>query len=146
VVSEETEKPHSHVVIPDPVRDVYLMVILSMLNEDKTHRSAISVTLQVGGALVTGELIGHSRWRAEMKGWLATIGGDSDVITTLVDSVEQEIEEQGEEGPTHFLHLRDAKFITNYTSSMQGIAPYGPERPLWRTRIADVQGWSLGRA
>jgi hypothetical protein len=62
-VSEETSEPHSHVVIPDPVRDIYLMSIVAMLDSDDTDRSALSVTLQVGGVLVTGELIGHRRWR-----------------------------------------------------------------------------------
>jgi hypothetical protein len=144
-VSEETSEPHSHVVIPDPVRDVYLMSIVAMLDSDETNRSALSVTLQVGGVLVTGELIGHSRWRNELKAWLATIGGDADSISHLVGVVEDELAAQGQTRSNH-LHLRDAKFITNYTTSMEGIAPQGPERPLWRTRIADVQGWSLGRA
>jgi hypothetical protein len=116
-----------------------------MLDSDETNRSALSVTLQVGGVLVTGELIGHSRWRNELKAWLATIGGDADSISHLVGVVEDELAAQGQTRSNH-LHLRDAKFITNYTTSMEGIAPQGPERPLWRTRIADVQGWSLGRA
>lgn len=144
-MSEEKPEAHSHVVIPEPVRDVYLMSILAMLDGDESNTGALSVTLQVGGALVTGELIGHGRWRSELKAWLATIGGSSDVISDLVSIVEEELAEQPQSRPSH-LHLRDAKFITNYTSSMQGIAPFGPERPLWRTRIADVQGWSLGRA
>ncbi|WP_086559411.1 hypothetical protein [Streptomyces africanus] len=144
-MSEEKPQAHSHVVIPEPVRDVYLMSILAMLDEDESHKSALSVTLQIGGALVTGELIGHGRWRSELKAWLATIGGSSDVISDLVGIVEEELAEQPQSRPSH-LHLRDAKFITNYTTSMNGIAPQGPERPLWRTRIADVQGWSLGRA
>lgn len=144
-MSEDAPEAHSHVVIPEPVRDVYLMAILAMLDEDKSNRAALSVTLQVAGALVTGELIGHSRWRNELKAWLATIGGDSDVISDLVSIVEEELAEQGQTHATH-LHLRDAKFITNYAGSMQGIAPQGPERPLWRSRIAEVQGWSLGRA
>ncbi|MET8585721.1 hypothetical protein ABZX39_33360 [Streptomyces collinus] len=144
-MSEETPEAHSHVVIPDPVRDVYLMVIASMLEDDKTDRSALSVTLQVGGALVTGELISHSRWRGEFKAWLATIGGSSDVISGAVDAVEDVLAEQDSARRLQFLHLRDAKFITNYAGSMQGIAPQGPERPLWRARISDVQGWSLGR-
>jgi hypothetical protein len=143
-VSEETPTPHSHVVIPDPVRDVYLMTILAMFDEDETNTAALTVTLQVGGVLVTGEMIGHGRWRNELKAWLATIGGSSDVISDMVSIVEQELAEQGQTRASH-LHLRDAKFITNYGGSMQGIVPQGPERPLWRTRIADVQGWSLGR-
>lgn len=144
-MSEETPEQHSHVVIPDPVRDVYLMSIVEMLDSDESNRSALSVTLQVGGVMVAGELIGHGRWRNELKAWLATIGGDADAISRLVGVVEEELAAQGPFRASH-LHLRDAKFITNYTSSMQGIAPFGPERPLWRTRIADVQGWSLGRA
>lgn len=143
-MSEETHK-HSHVVIPDPVRDVYLMVIASMLEDDETNRSALSVTLQVGGALVAGELISHSRWRDEFKAWLATIGGSSDVISGAVDSVEEVLAEQDSDRPMQFLHLMDAKFITNYVGSMEGVTPQGPSRPLWRARIADVQGWSLGR-
>jgi hypothetical protein len=143
-VSEETPKPHSHVVIPDPVRDIYLMSILSLFDDDKTNTSALSVTLQVGGVLVTGELIGHGRWQSELKAWLATVGGSSDVISDLFGIVEEELAEHGPGRPSH-LHLRDAKFITNYAGSMEGIVPQGPERPLWRTRVADVQGWSLGR-
>jgi len=143
-VSEETPTPHSHVVIPDPVRDMYLMAILAMLDQDDTNTAALSVTLQVGGAMVAGEMIGHGRWRSELKAWLATIGGSSDVISDLVTMVEEEVSARGQAQPSH-LHLRDAKFITNYAGSMEGIVPQGPERPLWRTRIADVQGWSLGR-
>lgn len=144
-MSEDKPEAHSHVVIPEPVRDMYLMAILAMLDADESNKSALSVTLQVGGALVTGELIGHGRWRSELKAWLATIGGNSDVISDLVSIVEEELAERPQDRPSH-LHLRDARFITSYASSMEGIAPYGPERPLWRTRIAEVQGWSLGRA
>lgn len=120
------------------------MTILAMFDQDETNTSALTVTLQVGGVLVTGELIGHGRWRNELKAWLATIGGSSDAISDMVSIVEQELAEQGQTRASH-LHLRDAKFITNYAGSIEGIVPQGPERPLWRTRIADVQGWSLGR-
>lgn len=143
-MSEDASEAHSHVVIPEPVRDVYLMSILAMFDEDKSNTSALSVTLQVGGALVTGELIGHGRWQSELKAWLATVGGNSDVISDLVGIIEEELAEHAPDRPTH-LHLRDAKFITNYVGSMEGIAAQGPSRPLWRARIADVQGWSLGR-
>jgi hypothetical protein len=143
-VSEETHEAHSHVVIPEPVRDVYLMSILAMMDEDKTHTAALSVTLQVGGAIVCGELIGHGRWQSELKAWLATVGGSSDVISDLVGVIEEELAEHSPDRPTH-LHLRDAQFITNYVGSMDGIVPQGPARQLWRARIADVQGWSLGR-
>jgi hypothetical protein len=143
-VSDEDHEAHSHVVIPEPVRDIYLMSILAMLDEDKSNTSALSVTLQVGGALVCGELIGHGRWQSELKAWLATVGGSSDVISDLVGIVQEELAENGPDRPSH-LHLRDAKFITNYLGSMEGITAQGPSRPLWRARIADVQGWSLGR-
>lgn len=121
------------------------MMILAMLDKDSSNQGALSVTLQVGGVLVTGELISRGRWQDEFRAWLATIGGSSDVLTAVVDAVDQELAEQEQTGPMQFLHLRDAKFITNYAGSMDGIAPQGPERPLWRTRIAEVQGWSLGR-
>lgn len=121
------------------------MMILAMLEEDSTNKSALSVTLQVGGALVTGELISHGRWQDEFRAWLATIGGSSDVLATVIDAVNRELQDQDEDELMQFLHLRDAKFITNYAGSMEGITPQGPERPLWRTRIAEVQGWSLGR-
>lgn len=143
-MSEETHEAHSHVVIPEPVRDIYLMSILAMLDEDESNTSALSVTLQVGGAIVCGELIGHSRWQSELKAWLATVGGSSDVISNLVEIVHEELSENGPNRPTH-LHLRDAKFITNYAGGIEGFTPQGPSRPLWRARIADVQGWSLGR-
>ncbi|MFK4103249.1 hypothetical protein ACI2L1_24840 [Streptomyces sp. NPDC019531] len=144
-MSEDQSAGHSHVVRPDPVRDVYLMTILAMLDEDSSNKSAVSVTLQVGGALVTGELIGHGRWQDEFKAWLATIGGSSDVLATVFDAIDQERAGHDQDDPNQFLHLRNAKFITNYLGSMEGITPQGPERPLWRTRIAEVQGWSLGR-
>ncbi|MEU5599262.1 hypothetical protein [Streptomyces sp. NPDC020298] len=96
----------------------------------------------MGGALVCGELIGHGRWQSELKAWLATIGGGSDVISDLVGIVKEELAEHEPTRPTH-LHLKDAHFITNYVGSMDGITPQGPSRPLWRARIADVQGWSL---
>ncbi|MER5996426.1 hypothetical protein [Streptomyces viridosporus] len=145
MVSEEKTAGHSHVVHPDPVRDTYLMMILAMLENDSSNKSALTVTLQVGGVLVTGELISHGRWQDEFKAWLATVGGSSDVLTAVVDTVDQELADQDQDEPMQFLHLRDAKFITNYGGSMQGISPQGPARPLWRTRIAEVQGWSLGR-
>lgn len=144
--TSEAPKPHTDLVVPDPVRDAYLAVILSMLEEDKSNKSALSVTLQVGGILVAGELIGHGRWRDELKAWLATIGGSSDVVSGVVDAVEQQREEADRDGPMHFLHLRDATFLTNCAPGPDGVVPLGPGRPLWRTRISDVQGWSLGRA
>jgi hypothetical protein len=122
------------------------MVTASLIEEDTTNTAALSMTLQVGGAIVSGELISRARWRSEFKAWLATIGGSSDVISRSFDLADEVMdEEEDEDGPINFLHLRNVKLVTNYLGSMQGITPQGPEHPLWRTRVADVQGWTLGR-
>jgi len=146
-MTEEARELHDHVDVAEPVRDVYLNVLLGMLNGDKSHESALSVTVQVGGLLVAGELISHGRWEAEFRAWLATIGGDSDALVTMLDVVNRELgpPEEDESKPLNFLHLRNAKFITNHQGTINGPTAMGPERPLWRARIADVEGWTLGR-
>lgn len=144
-VSEEGREPHDHVVVAEPIRDIYLHVLLELLHKDDSNQSAMSVTLQVGGALVTGELISRGRWEDEFRAWLATIDGSADVLTAMLDVVNSEIQDADEPAPLNFLHLRDAKFITNYRGTLEGTEAMGPGRPLWRARIVDVQGWSLGR-
>jgi hypothetical protein len=143
---EGNQHQHQHHV--GAVQDIYLTVLLQMLDSDESNRSEISVTLMVGGSVITGNLISHGRWEEATRAVLTGVAGDgASALVTMIDALREALprSEEDDSVPFNFLHLRDVHIVTNHAGSMNGIVPFAIKRDLWRVQIAEVQGWTLGR-
>lgn len=128
-----------------PAYDVYLDTLLEFLDQEETKGSSLTVTLMVGGALVCGDLISHDQWQDELQAVLRGAGGNGQLLGKLLKTVDTVASSRPEGEPLHFVHLRNAMVITNYRATLQGSTPQGMEHPVWRGRLSEVQGWTLGR-
>jgi hypothetical protein len=130
-----------------PERDWFLALLVDHVNE---RGGEIPLTVTVGGSVVTGTLIGVGEYYERTAEDLAEVfPSRADAITAAlnqagaesVDAVKRH-KEQVRKGETeletpHFLHLRDVRYLSA-----------GPrtQASLWRARIDDIAGFSLGEA
>ena len=99
----------------------------------------LGITLTVPGGVVTGLLIGVNRYWREYEAAGTSAGDEMSSMLreffTLPDKGGAE-----EEAPGHVwrhIHLREARYVTGALES--------PENGmLWRGRLAQVSGWSIG--
>ncbi|MEU6054251.1 hypothetical protein ABZ829_28000 [Streptomyces xanthochromogenes] len=130
----------------EKVDDIYLQA-LSLLVAQSPENSA-GITLTVPGAVVRGELVGHEAWTAAWAVQMRALGRGTGVeaVAGIPDQVERLSavirEEMGldpaaDAGHGEFLHLRNATIVTGAPgTSISGV--------LWRGRVSDVSGWSMG--
>ncbi|MCX4529997.1 hypothetical protein OG982_30725 [Streptomyces sp. NBC_01551] len=130
--------------VTEPVLDMYLGLLVPLLELDE--RNHIPVTLTVSGAVIYGELISYDVWKSEWVKLLqeSTQGAGVDVLAKFpqsVDDVRQELVDAGElhvlKSPPRFVHLRDVSILGGSHSTTIN-------HRLWRGRLAEVSGWSLG--
>lgn len=141
--SDEQSVHHHHAAAP---ADIYLYSLMEILDADDTNQSAVSVTLMVGGGVVCGELISHARWRVETEALMRGIGGAGpEAFARMLQVIDEESGPREDDQPLSYVHLRKARIVTNYRATLDGVEQQGPELPLWRTRVSDVQGWAIGR-
>jgi hypothetical protein len=130
-----------------PKRDWFLALLVDHVNE---HGGSIPLTVTVGGSVVSGTLIGVGEYYKRTADDLADVfPSRADSITAAlqdagkqsVDSVRKHKEQvragEAELETPHFLHLREVRYLSA-----------GPrtQATLWRARIDDVAGFSLGEA
>lgn len=130
-----------------PDSDWFLALLVDHVNE---HGGSIPLTVTVGGSVVSGTLIGVREYYERTADDLADVfPSRSDSITDAlrdagaksVDAVRKHKEQvrAGEaklETP-HFFHLRDVRYLNANPRTQAG---------LWRARISDVSGFSIGEA
>lgn len=144
--------------------DLLLAVLVQAFNSSTDPESAASITLTVGGLVVSGELVPAWVWLRELRGLLSdgngsAAGGLADVFAMFADDALGDVLIQdatsGLEGalvdvdddgdglpPTPSLpttlHLARAQILG---------AHHHQELPggLWRGRLSQVSGWTLGR-
>ncbi len=130
-----------------PERDRFLALLVDHVNE---HGGSIPLTVTVGGSVVSGTLIGVGECYERTAEDLA------DVFPSRAESITAALQDAGERSvdsvrkhkkevrageakleTPHFLHLRDVQHLSA-----------GPrtKASLWRARIDDVAGVSLGNA
>lgn len=102
--------------------------------------AGIRVTLFVGGALITGEVISYKRWWSLMHRMLQDAGGSG---TEALDIVLTGAAEPSEDDPPQLLgfrniHLREVRVV----GPTQMIFNNG----LLRLQLSHVDGWILGSA
>ncbi|PEN15107.1 hypothetical protein CRI94_02125 [Longibacter salinarum] len=130
-----------------PERDWFLALLVDHVNE---HGGSIPLTITVGGSVVTGTLIGVGEY------YERTADDLSDVFPSRADTITEALQQAGTDsvnavkrhkeqvrkGETeletpHFLHLRNVQFLSAGPTT---------ETALWRGRIDDISGFSLGEA
>lgn len=131
--------------VAEPFRDLMLAGFADLANQGQLHDLGIS--LLVGGAWLTGELVGARAWFEGVGRWLDTTGngGFGDVFRMLGAEAypsESEREVIGA-GPaatehTYFVHLSGARLIS-------GVASLPMEGGWVRVRVDDVSAWLIGR-
>ncbi|MEU9893863.1 hypothetical protein ACIBCS_20745 [Streptomyces phaeochromogenes] len=127
-------------VVTEPVPDVQLQMLVRLIGLDT--EVALPITLVVGGGFLHGDLISHEAWAA---GWASTLRGVDGPGARLLERFPEQVDQavvdkQGNQGPQRlprWIHLRDATGVTGTNGTVA--------MPLWRGRLADVSGWSLGK-
>ncbi len=104
----------------------------------------LGITLCVRGTVISGLVVGRDTWLEEFARLGEEAPGEfAGVFTSTIQRALQEAaleqrESAQESRRYHYLHLRDANIL-------QGDTPIPHSGYLlWRGRIAEVSGWSLG--
>ena len=106
--------------------------------------SSLSMTLVLGGQLVTGLLVPAHQWFDDLQAQLGETAHPSDrllaVFSPQVESYSADKPESGtpdanDEQPVVFMHLRDVVALSG--TAQINLAPM-------RVRLSEVAGWTLG--
>jgi hypothetical protein len=124
--------------------DFVLEILVSMVewaekaDAADSGKTSIGITLNVGGLLISGELISTSRYMSEFLG-----GAIRDKIKSVLDEREdlKRLVEDAPEKKDDFIHLREARF---FVPSQRPI-PGASEGVLWRGALDSVDGFFIGR-
>ncbi|MFB9463797.1 hypothetical protein [Streptomyces cinereospinus] len=116
-----------------PAVDVHLEMLLRLV--EAQSGAGIAVTLTTAGGIVSGSLVGSRVWAERWEDVVAeAVGGRADAEQLVL--LPRTVQDSLEEGSLHaFVHLVDVTFLS---------ATATPTSPLWRGRVSDVSGWSLG--
>ncbi|MEW2565719.1 hypothetical protein [Streptomyces liliiviolaceus] len=127
-------------IVTEPVPDLQLQMLVRLVGQDP--QAALPITLFIGGGLLYGDLISHKAWKTD---WARSLRGVDGPGAHLLERFPEQVDEavsdkQGRPVPQRlpqWIHLRDATSV---------VAAGGPVvMPLWRGRLTDVSGWSLGK-
>lgn len=133
-------------VTTEPIQDLYLQMLIRLLETDETNGSSASITLVTNGGVVYGHLVTRGAWKALWAEQMQSASGTNvdayrtfpDDIDSVIDSIRDEAGQEGAvgNGMRRFVHLRAATLI----------APDGTRinLPTWRGRLDSVAGWALG--
>ena len=127
---------------------------LELLLVDAERGTHVPLTVTTTGSVVTGTLIGSDEYFHALVNRFTTADGTTGMDEHLADSMRGVMDDAQrrthlalDEHPTasaderaiEFLHLADARYVSGL-----GFLPHGRAGVLWRCRVADVSGWSLG--
>jgi hypothetical protein len=102
---------------------------------------SMGVTLTVGGAVITGDLVGGEAWLDALVQRLETSPRAGMVGQGLATELRKRFTPTGEElndelnHPLQYIHLMNATAVTGLGGNPNG---------LWRVRVAEVTAWTLG--
>ncbi len=127
-----------------PEVDWYLESLVHIVTASK---SAMGVTLTVGGTVVTGQLISGKEYLELSAGQISDVfkrlGVSEEGAKTIKESFSKPAQklysEEAEAQPTGYgyIHLKNARIVAGATSHTLGGS-------LWRSRLSAVDGFSLG--
>lgn len=128
---------------PDPSKidwsapDFLLLTMVELANENDEFE--IGMTVWVGGGMITGTLIGRTRWVKELMqthSELRFLEGFADSFAKVDEANRLDPENAT---PTGYIHLKNA-------SCINGASHFpGAQNLAWRGRLSAVSGWSFGR-
>jgi hypothetical protein len=97
---------------------------------------SMSVTLDVSGVVITGDLVGRNTWFDELA---SRYQGDAGPLTGAMARLGRWDSSHHEDEV--FVHLRDA-----HRESSLGVRPKGLQGKglMWRGKLEAIDGWSLG--
>ncbi|MFD3519106.1 hypothetical protein [Streptomyces sp. NPDC058653] len=128
-------------VTTEPVADIQLQLLVRLLGENP--RTSLPLTLCLPSGVVQGSLIAHEAWKAD---WAQSLppsdGPGTRLLSAFPESVDQAVDEMtpgdGPQSLPQWIHLRDATITVG--------SPQPISVSLWRGRLADICGWSLGKS
>ncbi|GGU65307.1 hypothetical protein [Streptomyces lavendofoliae] len=124
--------------VTEQVADVQLQMLCTLVT--RNPRTSVPVTLHLPSGIIHGDLIAHEAWKAEWSQSLRHIEGQgAHLLAQMPELVDQTMDElSGDHAAPlpRWIHLREV-------TSVAGGTPVSA--PLWRGRLADVLGWSLGK-
>ena len=118
---------------PDDAGDAVLELLSTMADRG----AVVDITLFSGGQVVSGTLVGRDRWLEQFTARAARGGGGGRQIAEQVQALFRAADEQRADARAarDYLHLAGAQ-IDGTPRIAEGL--------LWRGRISEVAGWSLG--
>ena len=127
---------------------------LELLLLDAERGVHVPLTITTSGSVVTGTLIGSDEYFHAFVHRFTSADGTTGMDEPLADALRGVIDDaqrrtrlalddhptaSADERAIEFLHLADARYVSGL-----GFLPHGRAGVLWRCRVADVSGWSLG--
>lgn len=137
--SEEEAPPEPDIISPEP--DVMLAGLVDLLN--RSPGAELGVTLHVSGTVVSGLMISGESFIDRQRAALAELGeagaslaGYFDIFRNIYVE-KREADEPFLKPPLPFyIHLRSASILDAASNQITF--------PLWRGRLSEVSGWSIG--
>ncbi|MCX4825248.1 hypothetical protein OG883_36405 [Streptomyces sp. NBC_01142] len=140
--SAEPARRDATPTVVEPVPDLQLQLLIRLLGQDP--RSSLPITLNIPGGVLYGDLIAHEAWKADWAQSLRRMEGPgAHLLAKFPETVDQIIDElhgedgNGSQGLPRWIHLRSVTIVTGAKKPVTS--------PLWRARLADISGWSLGK-
>ena len=133
---EQKNLPYS-----DPLLDVLIRIIESFEEGGEEHPD-MSITLNVGGMLITGDLISKDIYLKDFLG--GAVLKAFQIAEEKDESLKQDMEEidkKAKEKLRDFIHLKNTKFVV----PGQPPVPFEKKSVLWRGRLSCVDGFIIGR-
>ncbi|MFI6642432.1 hypothetical protein [Streptomyces sp. NPDC050504] len=120
-----------------PAVDAHLEILLRLVEAQPEARMGICLTTP--GGVIGGHLVSAQSWAQRWEDAVrdADEGQQAGVMAQLPQMVQaaQPHGDATDDGLHRFLHLVDVTFM-----SVPGV----PTSPVWRGRVSDICGWSLG--
>jgi hypothetical protein len=122
-----------------PAVDTHLEILLRLV--EAQPGAGVAMCLTTPGGMIAGHLVSTSSWADRWRRVVSAATGTedrSDHMAQLAHTVQASMEqtETAAAGGLHaFIHLLDVTFLS---------VPGDVTAPLWRGRVCDVSGWSLG--
>ncbi|MEV0552011.1 MULTISPECIES: hypothetical protein [unclassified Streptomyces] len=122
-----------------PTVDAYLEILLRLV--DAQPDASLKICLTTPGGIVAGSLVGSRTWADRWETTVSAATGAQDRadhmahLAHTVRSALKQTEPDTGDGLHSFIHLVDVTFLS---------VPGTTTAPLWRGRLGDVSGWSLG--
>jgi hypothetical protein len=142
-MAEETKAPQGESISGEAlVCDWFLQMLVKAV--DTSVHLGTGITLNVGGILISGQLVSAQKYMEQTLGGLADartqIGVSAESAAKLKDGLPEQAAEGGtlDQGPA-FIHLKDARFHA------LGKNGWPQDGCWWRGKLSAVDGFVLGK-